>query len=67
MVGWALHVGADKYQVPWQRVINYKGMISPHGAGFGTIIQETLLKEEGVEFDEQNRIDFGRFGWLGYP
>jgi len=67
MVGYAMSSLPQHSDVPWQRVINYKGMISPHGAGFGTMIQETLLKEEGVEFDQQGRIDFSRFGWLGYP
>ncbi len=67
MVGYAMASLHQNSDVPWQRVINYKGMISPHGAGFGTMIQEQLLKEEGVEFDDQGKIDFGRFGWLGYP
>jgi alkylated DNA nucleotide flippase Atl1 len=31
------------------------------------MMQEQLLKEEGVEFDAQGRIDFNRFGWLGRP
>ena len=67
MVGYAMAALPEKSDVPWQRVINFKGKVSPHGAGFGTWMQEQLLKEEGVEFDEQGKIDFGRFGWLGYP
>jgi methylated-DNA-protein-cysteine methyltransferase-like protein len=67
MVGYSMASLHQNSDVPWHRVINYKGMISPHGAGFGTILQEQLLKDEGVEFDEQSRIDVGRFGWLGYP
>jgi len=67
MVGYAMAALPGKSDVPWQRVINFKGKISPHGAGFGTWMQEQLLKEEGVEFDEQGKIDFGRFGWLGFP
>jgi len=49
--------------VPWQRVINAKGMVSPHGYGFGTHIQRQLLEEEGVRFDEENRVDFSIFRW----
>jgi methylated-DNA-protein-cysteine methyltransferase related protein len=48
--------------VPWQRVINSKGEISPRpGAGH----QRQLLEEEGVAFNERNRIDLKSFGWQG--
>ncbi len=67
MVGYAMAATPEGSDVPWQRVINAKGKISPHGAGFGTRMQEILLIEEGIEFDLQGRIDFGRFGWLGWP
>jgi methylated-DNA-protein-cysteine methyltransferase related protein len=67
MVGYAMAALPNGSDVPWQRVINAKGKISPHGAGFGTFMQEQLLREEGVEFDPQGRIDFKRFGWLGRP
>ena len=67
MVGYAMAALPEGSDVPWQRVINAKGKISPHGAGFGTLVQEQLLREEGVEFDLQRRIDFNRFGWLGKP
>jgi alkylated DNA nucleotide flippase Atl1 len=45
-------------------VINHQGKISPHGAGFGSARQRSLLEEEGVHFDLQGRIDFEEFGWL---
>ncbi len=48
--------------VPWQRVINSKGEISPRpGAGR----QRELLEEEGVAFNEKNRVDLKKFGWTG--
>ena len=50
--------------VPWQRVINAQGKISPRGAGFGALLQRELLEEEGVEFSEAGRVSFRRFGWL---
>jgi len=51
--------------VPWQRVINAKGKVSVHGDGFGNAMQRIKLEEEGVVFDEKDRIDFSRFGWPG--
>jgi methylated-DNA-protein-cysteine methyltransferase-like protein len=46
--------------VPWQRVINSKGEISPRP---GAEEQRRLLEEEGVEFDDRGRVDLVRFGW----
>ena len=45
--------------VPWQRVINSKGEISPRP---GADEQRHLLEEEGVEFDVRGRVDLTRFG-----
>jgi len=46
--------------VPWWRVINAQGRISPRE---GSERQRELLEGEGVEFDERDRVDLGRFGW----
>ena len=49
--------------VPWQRVINSKGEISPRpGAGRQ---RELLEEEEGVVFNEKDRVDLKKFGWTG--
>jgi methylated-DNA-protein-cysteine methyltransferase-like protein len=48
--------------VPWQRVINSQGRVSPRP---GAENQRRLLEEEGVEFNESARVDFERFGWNG--
>jgi methylated-DNA-protein-cysteine methyltransferase-like protein len=63
LVGYAM-AGVNDPEVPWQRVINAKGTISPR-AGRGAEIQRKRLEAEGVEFDERNRIDLNRFGWRG--
>jgi methylated-DNA-protein-cysteine methyltransferase related protein len=65
MVGYAMASVPEKSDVPWQRVINSQGKISPRGVGFGSQVQQMALEDEGVEFDAQNRVDFKRFGWLG--
>ena len=51
--------------VPWQRVINAKGKISVHGDGVGNAMQRTILEEEGIVFDENDRLDFEVYGWPG--
>jgi methylated-DNA-protein-cysteine methyltransferase-like protein len=48
--------------VPWQRVINAKGEISPRP---GAEQQRNLLEAEGVVFDARGRVDLARFGWQG--
>jgi len=64
MVGYAMAATPEGSGVPWQRVINSKGKISPHGFGYGSALQRALLEEEGVIFDDQGCIDLKRFGWL---
>ena len=57
--------------VPWQRVVNSKGGISPRGDdGLGANRQAERLRAEGVEVQdargiEELRVDLGRYGW--YP
>ena len=63
LVGYAM-AGVNDPDVPWQRVINAQGKISPR-AGRGAEIQRKRLEAEGVEFDERGRIDLDRFGWRG--
>jgi len=48
--------------VPWQRVVNAQGKISPRP---GSQRQRELLEAEGVLFDDRGRIDLNRFGWEG--
>ena len=67
MVGYAMAAlkRGTAPDVPWQRVINAKGKISVHGDGFGNAMQRTLLEDEGVIFDADDRVDFAQFGWPG--
>jgi methylated-DNA-protein-cysteine methyltransferase-like protein len=48
--------------VPWQRVINAQGKISPRP---GAEKQRQILEQEGVEFKENGSVDLKRFGWQG--
>ncbi len=63
MVGYALAALKEGCDVPWQRVINRQGKISPHGYGLGSLVQRELLEAEGVVFDAQGRVDWQIFGW----
>ena len=49
--------------VPWQRVINSQGKISLR-SGEGYQRQRQLLEDEGVTFDERERVDLKTYGWL---
>lgn len=55
-----LKTGSD---VPWQRVINSKGQISLPGVGGA--MQKQLLIDEGILFDEKDRVNMNLFGWEG--
>lgn len=60
-VGGAMAACPD--DVPWQRVINSQGKISPRPGGAQK--QRQLLEEEGVEFDAKDRVDLKKYGWKG--
>ena len=64
MVGYCMASLPPGSDVPWQRVINRQGKISPRGAGMGAQLQRELLLQEGVEFSDAGRISFRQFGWL---
>ncbi|KAK4936943.1 Alkyltransferase-like protein 1 [Elasticomyces elasticus] len=56
--------------VPWQRVVNSKGGISPRGdGGAAANRQAERLRVEGIDVNdargvEDMSVDFGRFGWF---
>lgn len=65
-VGYALHALRDPTEVPWHRVVNARGEISPRASGHH-LPQRRLLEREGVRFDTRGRIDLAAFGWRGGP
>jgi methylated-DNA-protein-cysteine methyltransferase-like protein len=64
LIGYALHSLPDHAGVPWQRVVNRFGKISynPSRGGYDNL-QRVLLEHEGVEFDQDERIDLAKFGY----
>lgn len=63
-VGYAL-AALTLADVPWHRVVNRHGTVSPRTAGDGEAAQRDLLGAEGVDFDLGGRIALERFGWSG--
>ncbi len=63
VVGFALASLPAGSDVPWQRIINSRGEISPRRDGGGNLLQRVLLETEGISFDSRGRIDLKRFGW----
>lgn len=65
-VGYALHLTPAGVKIPWQRVINSQGKISPRGAAdivHEPQLQRLLLEQEGVHFDGQGKIDLDKYLW----
>lgn len=63
MVGYAMAACPD--DVPWQRVVNAQGKVSPRADHWGSEMQRLRLIEEGIEFDADFRIDMTRVRWPG--
>jgi methylated-DNA-protein-cysteine methyltransferase-like protein len=55
-VGYALHALPPDSGVPWHRIVNARGEISPRSAGDSHELQKMLLEAEGVTFDANGRI-----------
>jgi methylated-DNA-protein-cysteine methyltransferase related protein len=63
-VGYALSALTGTSSVPWHRVVNAQGKVSPRSDGRpADEIQRLLLEGEGVHFDEQGRIPLECFQW----
>ncbi len=65
VVGYALYRVTDADAIPWHRVINAKGEVSrsPHRNGTD-YLQQSLLEDEGIEFDEAGKLSLERYRWI---
>jgi methylated-DNA-protein-cysteine methyltransferase related protein len=64
VIGYALFRVTPESEVPWQRVINAKGMVSRSPLRQGSDeLQRILLEQEGIVFDAQERIDLKQYQW----
>jgi len=62
-VGSALRALPDDIEIPWWRVVNGRGTISPGGSIHRDRLQRALLGDERVAFDPNGRIDLAKYGW----
>ena len=62
-IGYALHSLKEGSGVPWHRVINAKGEVSPRSGSDSHELQRILLEAEGIEFDARGRVVLERFRW----
>ncbi len=63
LVGYAMAALQGGTSVPWHRVVNAQGRVSPRAMRGADSLQRALLEREGVRFDASDRIDLTRFGW----
>ncbi|MBC8402839.1 MAG: MGMT family protein [Candidatus Marinimicrobia bacterium] len=61
-VGYAMAALPDP-DVPWHRVINSQGKVSPRKGGNGEHIQRSLLEAEGIRFSPGGRVSLSSVIW----
>lgn len=62
-VGYALHALPDATSVPWHRVLNAAGGLSPRAVAGAELTQRQLLEREGVPFNLRGRVPLERVRW----
>ncbi|MDQ3181486.1 MAG: MGMT family protein [Acidobacteriota bacterium] len=62
-IGFVMH-GADTNKVPWQRVINSQGACSTGKMMMPINLQQKMLEDEGIVFNEKGRCDLKKYLWL---
>ena len=62
-VGYALHALSEGSGVPWHRVINAQGRVSPRAAPGWDDVQRQLLEREGVFLGHGGRVSLERYRW----
>ena len=65
MVGYAASTIPVDSEIPWQRVINYKGKISNRSRVYGELLQQELLEGEGIQFDQSGKTNLKHYRWNG--
>jgi len=63
LVGYALAALPDDSKLPWHRVVNAQGRVSPRAEPGADSLQRALLERERVRFDAQGRLELERYRW----
>ena len=58
-VGYALAACRDD-SLPWHRIVNFRGEIS-HRTSDSVQVQRIMLEQEGIVFDNNNRVNLERY------
>jgi methylated-DNA-protein-cysteine methyltransferase-like protein len=66
-VGYALNALREGEAVPWHRVINARGEVSPRSDPTRDGIQRRMLEREGVRFSAAGRVSFELYRWQPAP
>jgi len=66
LVGFALSSCSERQEIPWFRVVNSKGQISFPEESNSFKIQYSLLINDGIIFDDKNKINLDQFRWKNY-
>ena len=62
-IGYVMHA-ADTENVPWQRVINSQGSCSTGKMMLPVNLQQKMLEDEGIKFNEKGRCDLNVYRWF---
>lgn len=62
-VGWILNSCAEKYKLPWQRVLNVRGKISFSSKTKEFHEQKLLLEKEGIRIDASGSLSLEKYQW----
>jgi len=62
-VGYVMHA-AETENVPWQRVINSQGSCSTSKLFLPYNVQQKMLEDEGLAFNEKGKCDLEKYRWF---
>jgi methylated-DNA-protein-cysteine methyltransferase-like protein len=62
-IGYVMHA-AETENVPWQRVINSQGSCSTSKLFLPYNVQQKMLEDEGVAFNEKGKCDLEKYRWF---
>ncbi len=62
LVGYMMAGTGAQKDLPWHRVVNARGAVSPHAHAAR---QRALLEQEGIRFGKDGRFDLGAYRWRG--